>query len=276
MTTVAEIDVNRYSHGTTTFEKDTLAVEEPLGIHLKYGPVNAQTTQSVSVTMRTPGADKELSVGFLFTEGIIDNASQVAEVTEGTFGENTVLVRLTEDAKPVLRNAERNFYTTSSCGVCGKSSIDAIHVTSPFAAHQDNIVTSSDVLLRLPSLLREQQETFNSTGGLHASALFTVEGKFISLKEDVGRHNALDKVIGEAFLQNSLPLSVTILLLSGRASFELVQKAVMAGIRLIAAIGAPSSLAVELAQEHDVTLVGFLRDERFNVYTHGRRIRTEA
>lgn len=276
MPTVAEIDVSRYVQGTTTIEKDTLAVEEPLGIYLQYGPQSSATTQSVSVTMRTPGADKELSVGFLFTEGIICDPAQVTEAREGVFGENTALVKLSEEAKPVLRNAERNFYTTSSCGVCGKTSIDAIRVTSQFASLQDDILTRPDVLLRLPQLLREQQETFNSTGGLHASALFTSEGKFVSLKEDVGRHNALDKLIGEAFLTQKLPLSSSILLLSGRASFELLQKAIMAGIRIVAAIGAPSSLAVELAEEHDVTLVGFLRDARFNVYTHSRRIHTEA
>lgn len=264
------VGISRYTGESVTESRDVLAAEEPLGLYLQYG----HTTQPVSVTMRTPGADAILSAGFLFTEGIITKPADIASITEAAFGENTVLVKLNENVQPVLQNAERNFYTTSSCGVCGKASIEAIKVASPFPpVVVDNLSIDVTTLYRLPDLLRTQQDTFNTTGGLHASALFSLSGDFISLKEDVGRHNALDKLIGQAFLADSLPLHNDILLLSGRASFELVQKAVMAGIRIIAAIGAPSSLAVQLADEHGVTLLGFLRSERFNVYTHSRRLR---
>lgn len=271
------VNISRYAPDGFMETQDILAAEEPLGLYLQYGPENVQTTQSVSVTMRTPGADAVLSVGFLFTEGIIIKASDVAAITEAAFGDNTILVKLKEDAQPVLHNAERNFYTTSSCGVCGKASIDAIKIVSPYVTStDDSLRIDVATLCKLPDLLLSQQDTFNSTGGLHASALFTPGGDFLSLKEDVGRHNALDKLIGQAFLQAQLPLDNRILLLSGRASFELVQKAVMAGVRIIAAIGAPSSLAVQLAEEYGVTLIGFLRAERFNVYTHRRRVAQEA
>jgi FdhD protein len=274
MEAVEAVSITRYTQDGCIEAQDTLAKEEPLGFYLQYGTANGLTTQSVSVTMRTPGVDALLCAGFLFTEGIISKAADIASITEAAMGENTVLVKLSEGARPVLQNAERNFYTTSSCGVCGKASIEAIKVVSPFpSAINDNFRVDTETLYRLPDILRSRQDTFNSTGGLHASALFNSEGDFISLKEDVGRHNALDKLIGEAFLQNRLPLYDQLLLLSGRASFELVQKAVMAGIRFIAAIGAPSSLAVQMAKEHGVTLIGFLRGERFNVYAHGQRLR---
>lgn len=253
---------------------DILAIEEPLEIQVSYRDKGLEVTKSVSVTMRTPGQDKELAAGFLFTEGILLRNSQLAGITaEGTDG-NKIRVQLAEGEMPLLKSAERNFYTTSSCGVCGKSSIDAIKTVSQFTVQPDRLRIRPELLHALPALLREKQEVFDSTGGLHASALFDIEGRFMLLREDVGRHNALDKVIGATWLSGQLPLSNVILLLSGRASFELVQKAVMAGIKIIAAVGAPSSLAVSLAKENNITLVGFLRNERFNIYAAPERILT--
>jgi FdhD protein len=250
---------------------DVLAIEEPLEIQLSYQENGAAKFRKVSVTMRTPGNDAELGAGFLFTEGILKSKQEIESI-EKQENSNEVLVHLAEGVLPELKNTERNFYTTSSCGVCGKSSIDAIKTTSVFAPSEDAIYLDPEVIYSLPDKLRLQQEIFDSTGGLHASALFDLDGNFITLREDVGRHNALDKIIGSALLSDKLPLNETILLLSGRASFELVQKAAMAGIKIIAAVGAPSSLAVSLAAESDITLIGFLRAGRFNVYTHTKRI----
>lgn len=250
---------------------DELAVEDPLEIALKYGNPDHLTCRVVSVTMRTPGNEEELALGFLFTEGILQHPAQVAETT-CLGGGNKVVVRLKAQEVPVLHQAERNFYTTSSCGVCGKSSIEAIKTVSPYPRQADEIRLDPALFYRLPAALDAQQALFKVTGGLHASALFDLEGNFLFLREDVGRHNALDKVIGAAFLRQELPLDQKILLLSGRASFELIQKAMMAGIRIVAAVGAPSSLAVQLAEEAGITLIGFLRGNGFNIYAGGQRI----
>ncbi len=268
---VSTTAIVRFSGLQYASAEDMLAIEEPLEIQLAYRDNTGDAIQkSVSVTMRTPGNDTALGAGFLFTEGILQHRDQVKEITVPE--ENKLLIRLAEGMQPALNKTERNFYTTSSCGVCGKSSIDAIRTTTPYEVSQEQIQLQPELLYRLPSLLREQQELFDSTGGLHASALFDFEGNFITLQEDVGRHNALDKVIGAAFLNGQLPLHKVILLLSGRASFELVQKAAMAGIAVIAAVGAPSSLAVSLAAEQGITLAGFLRGERFNLYSAPGRI----
>jgi FdhD protein len=258
-------------------ETDSLAIEEPLEIRLAYGPMQNRTTKNVSVTMRTPGNDAELAVGFLFTEGIIQSAADIADVYHNTIAcsenkQNTIQVDLKEDITPHLQSAERNFYTTSSCGVCGKGSINAIRTVHHFAQQHEDWQISNGLLYHLPQLLQEHQAVFANTGGLHASALFNLNGELLLLREDVGRHNALDKLIGSALNGSMLPLSSYILLLSGRASFELIQKAAAAGIRLVAAVGAPSSLAVELAQEFGITLVGFLRTNRFNIYSAPERI----
>ncbi|WP_419699142.1 formate dehydrogenase accessory sulfurtransferase FdhD [Mucilaginibacter sp. NFX135] len=257
---------------------DALAIEEPLEIRLEYGLEGQRQVQNISVTMRTPGHDAELANGFLFTEGIIKKSEDIAK-TEHCFiacaenKENVIQVSLAPGVVPYLPNTGRNFYTTSSCGVCGKSSIDAIRTVSSFAGEpEDNDTIQAPVLYQLPVILRKHQRVFEDTGGLHASALFSAQGELLLLREDVGRHNALDKLVGAALNYNWLPLKQTVLLLSGRASFELVQKAAMAGINIIAAVGAPSSLAVELANEFNITLIGFLRDERFNVYTAAHRI----
>jgi FdhD protein len=275
---VQQIQVTRVVDGASEELSDAIAIEEPLEIRLEYGPAGERIVQNISVTMRTPGNDAELATGFLFTEGIIKNIQDI-QVAAHCFiacaenRENVIQVSLAENVTPYLQNTERNFYTTSSCGVCGKGSINAIRTVSNYIDKQFDInFISTDILIELPDKLRQHQKVFADTGGLHASALFTPEGKLLLVREDVGRHNALDKLIGAAIKQQSLPLNKTVLLLSGRASFELIQKAAMAGINIIAAVGAPSSLAVQLAQEFNITLAGFLRGQRFNIYTAPQRI----
>ena len=262
------------------FADDAVATEEPLEIRLIYGALTHRQTQNVAVTMRTPGHDAELALGFLFTEGIIHHQEDVLTAQHAFIAcaenrENVIVVELQPHAVPNLGKAERNFYTTSSCGVCGKASIGAIRTVSSYAGtHNDDLTIDAETLYQLPHILRHHQEIFESTGGLHASALFTLDGQLVELREDVGRHNALDKLIGVSLNNNWLPVVDKVLLLSGRISFELVQKAAMAGISIIAAIGAPSSLAVQLAQEFNITLVGFLRQQRFNIYTAAYRVKT--
>lgn len=251
---------------------DTLAVEEPLEIALEYTAGGNLQQKSISVTMRTPGNDEELACGFLFTEGIVTSATQIRS-SRTDAGGNKIVIALQPGFTPLLSGLDRNFYTTSSCGVCGKSSIEAIRTVLPFPANESaDTAVALETLYRLPGILRKRQELFDSTGGLHASALFDTGGNFIALREDVGRHNALDKLVGAAMAAHTLPLSGKVLLLSGRASFELLQKAAMAGISVVAAVGAPSSLAVSLAREQDITLAGFLRDSRCNIYTAPHRI----
>ena len=254
--------------------EDALAVEEPLQIRLGE-PVH----KSLAITMRTPGQERELALGFLWTEGLIQSLDQVERVEacgpDSRGIRNTVRVDFREGFEVDLPRLERNFYTTSSCGVCGKTAIEALRVKSPVNSLGGQRVTPT-ILYALPHRLRSEQKVFESTGGLHASALFDLEGSFLRACEDVGRHNALDKLIGQSLLEKEvLPMSKRILLLSGRASFELLQKASMVGLPLVAAIGAPSSLAVELAQEKGITLVGFLKKDRFNIYSHPERISYE-
>jgi FdhD protein len=274
---ITHLPITKVNHASITETLDALAIEEPLEIRLEFGPKHNRKTQNISVTMRTPGNDKELALGFLFTEGIITQQKDIAQIEHSYIAcaenkENTIHVSLNEDTFPNLRNTERNFYTTSSCGVCGKGSISAIRTVSVYHEQQDDNIISSAILHELPVSLSNHQTIFADTGGLHASALFMPNGELLLVREDVGRHNALDKLIGAALNNNWLPLTKNILLLSGRASFELVQKAAMAGITVIAAVGAPSSLAVELANEFNITLIGFLRNERFNIYTAAHRI----
>jgi FdhD protein len=274
---IKQIPITRVKDGEIEETIDALAIEEPLEIRLEYNLDGDSRVQNVSVTMRTPGNDTELAAGFLFTEGIIKNINEIASIDHCFIAcaenkENMILVKLNNGIVPNLQNTERNFYTTSSCGVCGKGSIAAIRTVGAFAEQKDNLVIDSEVLYQLPEILRNSQQVFAETGGLHASALFNLSGELLLIREDVGRHNALDKLIGASLQKNPQPLNNHILLLSGRASFELVQKAVMAGIKIIAAVGAPSSLAVELAAEFEITLAGFLRNRRFNIYTAGHRI----
>lgn len=279
---VVKTDLSRFVGGSTEKALDVLAVEEPLEIRLGFPD---RTHKAVSITMRTPGEDGELALGFLFTEGILKSPEQVKQVrhcglkigrVKGTvdraaaLNSNTIRVDLAEGVDLDLKKLERHFYTSSSCGVCGKSSIEALQAGA--TAIESGLTVSAETLHSLPDTLRAAQSGFDKTGGLHASALFQADGTLDLVREDVGRHNALDKVIGAKFLAGELPLSDSILLVSGRASFELVQKALMAGIPILAAVGAPSSLAVELANEFGMTLVGFVRDGRFNVYCGQERV----
>ncbi len=254
---------------------DTLAVEEPLEIRIGYIQNNRPIHKAISITMRTPGKDFELATGFLFTEGILKSNSQIKSIKHcGKFpnNQNTVRIDLQENISVDLKKLERNFYTTSSCGVCGKSSLEALATGAKPIEKTGFPLVSYEIINELSLKLRDAQNVFDETGGLHAAGLFDVDGNLLFLQEDVGRHNALDKLIGEQFLQEKLPLSDKILFLSGRASFELVQKAVMAQIPIIAAVSAPSSLAVEAAKEFGITLLGFVRDGRFNVYAGNERI----
>ncbi len=267
-----DVYIQKITRGKLQDFQDTLAVEEPLEITLSYLLHQQRMEKIISITMRTPGNDEDLAIGFLFTEGILQSKDQLDFHTPIVQTDNKVKVNLHDNTNPNLRNSERNFYTTSSCGVCGKSSIEAIKTVSLFLPQNDEIKVASLTIIGLVNTLQKQQALFSCTGGLHASALFDVKGNFIALREDVGRHNALDKLIGYAFLQSQLPLDSHILLLSGRASFELIQKATMSGIKVVVAIGAPSSLAVQLANENGITLIGFLRGSRFNIYSGNQRI----
>ncbi|RYE36625.1 MAG: formate dehydrogenase accessory sulfurtransferase FdhD [Sphingobacteriaceae bacterium] len=254
--------------------EDFLAAEEPLEIRLGYGPAQNRVQKSISVTMRTPGNDFELAIGFLFTEGIIENIGQVASIKHcNGLHENVVRVELINDLELDMSKLERNFYTTSSCGVCGKSSIDAVKTVCRLPeTSAKELRFSAEMIYQFPALLRQNQNIFEHTGGLHGCALFNTDGKLLLAREDVGRHNALDKLIGATLQQGLFPLDKYLLLLSGRASFELIQKAYMAGIKMVAAVGAPSGLAVQMAADADITLIGFLRGQKFNIYCGEQRI----
>ncbi len=260
MTTVV---VTRVNGGATHDEDDVLAIEEPLEIGVEWEHDGEKRHKKISVTMRTPGDDEDLAVGFLFTEGLIRAGSEVDTVRHWG-SPNIVRVRLRNGATLDTARLDRHFYTTSSCGVCGKSSIDAVRVvTTPLV---QSTAVSRDVIHRLPIAFHEQQSVFRATGGLHGAAVFDRSGTLMKVREDVGRHNAVDKVIG-SFVRKGSTLSDALLVVSSRAGFEIVQKAIMAGIPLLAAVGAPSSLAVDLANEFGLTLLGFVREGRFNVYS---------
>jgi FdhD protein len=256
---------------------DQLAVEEPVEIRLAVGPSGGRSERSISITMRTPGHDAELAAGFLFGEGIIAASRDIESIRHcGPASEagsvNSVRVELRPDVTVDLDRLERHFYTSSSCGICGKSSPDALDVKAAPLAAADEFRVVAAAIHELPKKLRETQAVFEQTGGLHAAALFDSAGQLIEIREDVGRHNAVDKLVGALLLAGQLPIANRGLLVSGRASFELMQKAIVAGIPFLAAVGAPSSLAVDLARRFGATLIGFLRDERFNVYSRDERI----
>ncbi|MBL7261453.1 formate dehydrogenase accessory sulfurtransferase FdhD [Paractinoplanes lichenicola] len=269
MTRRPVVKINLDAAGDPRRRPDDLAAEEPLEIRVRKAPL--------AVTMRTPGHDIDLAMGFLLTEGVIGHADDVvtAQLCAGTDTPNTynvVDVVLGADVPPPVTDPSRNFYTTSSCGVCGKASIDAVRTRSRFDVAGDPLRVPATTLAELPDRLRAAQRTFDRTGGLHAAGLFTAGGELLVLREDVGRHNAVDKVIGWALREGRLPLTGHLLLVSGRASFELTQKAWMAGLPLLAAVSAPSTLAAELADEAGMTLVGFLRGPSMNVYSGAERV----
>jgi FdhD protein len=251
-----------------------LAVEEPLEIRLGYDVGGRRVRNAVSITMRTPGHDHELAVGFLFTESILTEREQISTV-RSCGGGNVACVELRSGVAVEPTRLERHFYTSSSCGVCGKASLEALRIGLRHRLPDGLPVVEASVIQRLPEALRAAQTAFDRTGGLHAAALFDPAGNLLCLREDVGRHNALDKLIGAQFLAGCTPLQESVLMVSGRASFELVQKAAIAGIPVLAAVGAPSSLAVSLALEHKMTVLGFVRPDRFNIYTGGERIRPQ-
>jgi FdhD protein len=263
--------------GSTRVRPDVLATEEPMEIRL----ISASIKQTVAVTMRTPGADFELAAGFLYGEGIVTSPDDIRKISYCVDADldaeqryNIVNVELHSGRDYDLRSLERHFYTTSACGVCGKASLEQLELRGcPVIAPGPEI--SAETIYSLPNKLREAQGLFEATGGLHAAALFDAEGDLVALKEDVGRHNATDKLIGWALLEGRLPLSDHIVMVSGRSSFEIMQKCLVAGVPIVCAISAPSSLAVDVAREFGMTLVGFLRGNRFNVYAGSERIQPE-
>ena len=285
-----QVPVQRVTGQGSRQVMDSLAIEEPLEIQIAYGPRGLRETRSISVTMRTPGNDFDLAAGFLMTEGVVRDANDIIQITgaRGSFGEdnpspetmdspklgskqNVIRVELGTEVEVSLANLQRNFYTTSSCGICGKASLLALRTVCPPRA-KNNFSVDAKLLYELPGRLRASQGVFDRTGGLHAAGLFDSTGNLSALREDVGRHNAVDKLIGSEFLADRTPLRDRLLLLSGRASFELLQKALMGGLPMVVAVGAPSSLSVQVAKEFDITLVGFLRGDHFNIYHGSERI----
>jgi len=264
--------------GGETAREDTIAVEEPMEIRVSSGPEGERRMRSVSVTMRTPGHDFELAVGFLRGEGLLTRRDQLVEIAlcgpppPGRAQSNIVRVTLAQDVELDLVKLQRNFYSTSSCGICGKASLDALDFEGYQAADPARLRVAAEVVHGMPAALRSAQEAFDLTGGLHAAGLFRADGTLDLCREDVGRHNAVDKLIGRRFLDGRLELADHILMVSGRVSFEILQKALSAGIPAIVAVGAPSSLAVELAERFSMTLIGFARDRRFNVYAGASRV----
>jgi len=272
------IDIRKVNGEKQLETEDSVAVEEPLEIQLSAAAPQAAAAKSVSITMRTPGHDAELALGFLFTEGIIQSIDQVSSVehvgpVDADSGlQNTIRVEVRPDVRIDLDRLQRHFYTTSSCGVCGKASLDALRLIGAKSLDQVRTSFRRELIVAMPDKLREQQYLFSRTGGLHAAAVFDSRGEIIALREDVGRHNAVDKIVGWLLTEKKLPAPRLGLLVSGRASFELMQKTLSAGIPLLAAVGAPSSLAVQTAREFGMTLIGFLRNGQFNLYSGNERI----
>ncbi len=278
MENIAKVNILKIGTVGEQGQEDLLAREEPLEIRLGFERDGVRHQKSISVTMRTPGHDEELALGFLFTEGIIQALGQVegvyqTPVRRKAARENVIVVELKKGHGFDFKKLERHFYTTSSCGVCGKASIEAVEVQCQFELPEQQPKITASLLHQLPQLLLKSQPVFESTGGLHGAALFDGKANLFVSKEDIGRHNALDKLIGFSLKKNWMPLFENIVLLSGRVGFELVQKCAVAGVPILAAVGAPSSLAVQLAEEAGMTLIGFLRNGQFNIYSHPERIK---
>jgi FdhD protein len=275
-TAVSPISIRKLIDNQWINQADLLAVEEPLEIRLQSGKSEQRVEQTLAITMRTPGNDFELAIGFLFNEGIIQDFSQIISIRycENIKPEeqgNVLKISLLPEVELDFNHLQRHFYTSSSCGVCGKTSIENLQKQClMLPAAQASM--SANLIILLPKIVRQAQTVFEYTGGLHAAALFDFAGNLIALREDVGRHNAMDKLIGYQLFSGQIPLNNSLILVSGRLSYELVQKTIMAGVPILAAIGAPSSLAVELAQHFGLTLIGFLRENQLNIYTHPQRI----
>jgi FdhD protein len=254
--------------GELAHQVDQLAVEEPLEIVLRFRRRTTLVRKPVSITMRTPGQDQELAIGFLYTEGIVHEQNAIEEIEQGADSSVTITVRGNLD----LKRLERHFYTSSSCGVCGKSSLEALQINREIHLDPSRPKHAVEFLVQTPRLVREKQSIFQRTGGLHAAAFFDPEGNLLRICEDIGRHNAVDKLIGGELLAGRTDFSDLLLFVSGRAGFELIQKSIMSGVPFMAAVGAPSSLSVELARSYGSTLIGFLRENRLNLYSGVGRV----
>jgi FdhD protein len=272
------VRIHRSRDGDTERAKDAVAVEEPLEIRIAWRNGSERRTERITVTMRTPGDDFDLVAGFLHAEGLCPDPGDIVEFTYCQSGEspqhyNVIEARMRRDAGPDIDRVRRNFLTSASCGICGKASIEAVETAGCRPLPVSDMAVSGALLAELPERMSDGQGVFARTGGLHAAALFDADGRCLLLREDVGRHNAVDKVLGQAFLRGKLPAQDSILVVSGRTSFEIVQKAVAAGVPCLVAVGAPTSLAVELAERFNQTLVGFARDGGFNIYAGRERLR---
>lgn len=276
----ARVRMARWEAGTPAARRDQVTVEEPLEIRVTWHAPKGPATRNVAVTMRTPGDDFELAAGFLFTEGLVASREDVREIAycgeEGAGEYNVLTVRLRKGVAFDPSLLDRNFYTTSSCGVCGKASLEAVEIRGCRPLAESVPAVAARVLAGLPDALRHGQSVFDRTGGLHAAGLFAPDGRLELLREDVGRHNAVDKVVGRSLLDGRLPLGEHLLAVSGRASFEIMQKALAAGIPVVAAVGAPSSLAVDVARRFRMTLAGFVRGGTFNLYADCGRVGGEG
>ena len=262
------------------FEKidDLVSIEEPLEISIKYKDQNEWVTSSLSITMRTPGHDEDLVRGFLFNEQIIQNLNEIESIESvgekvGQYKiQNKILITLNNSKNINISKIKRDFLTNSSCGVCGKSSLDALEIIKKEKTFKDEPKLVKEIIIRSPLILRQNQSEFSKTGGIHASGLFSSDGKLISLREDVGRHNALDKMIGNALNKNEIEPKKQFITCSGRLNFELVQKVLMTNIGLMIGVGAPTSLAIDLANRFDMTLIGFVKEDSFNIYTNNQKV----
>ena len=270
--------ITKFIKGKLEKIEDLISIEEPLEISLKFKDKEKWITQSLSITMRTPGHDEDLVKGFLFNEQIIQNLKDIENIE--SFGDkvgqyniqNKILVTLNNSQNVNISKIKRDFLTNSSCGVCGKSSLDALEIIKKDKTPKSNPKLSKEIIINSPSILRKNQSEFAKTGGIHASGLFSSDGSLISLREDVGRHNALDKMIGDSLANNYLKPNDQFITCSGRLNFELVQKVLMTNIGLMIGVGAPTSLAIDLANRFDMTLVGFVKEDSFNIYTNNQKV----
>ncbi|MEP7195829.1 MAG: formate dehydrogenase accessory sulfurtransferase FdhD [Saprospiraceae bacterium] len=271
-------NVETYNNDFSEIIEDALVIEEPLELVLKYQLNNSAVYKALSITMRTPGTDLELALGFLYSEGIIDRLSDVLKIDfkiscqDSEYINQSIIIEIANHIIPKIKELERHFYANSSCGVCGKTALDIVANNSKFILKKQEKLISKNTIYNLPDKLISAQKLFKKTGGIHACALFDFNGELIHFAEDVGRHNALDKLIGYCLNENKIPRDEHILLLSGRASFELIQKSLSIGIPIVAAVGAPSSLAVQMAENFGMTLIGFLRNNKMNVYCNSFRL----